>query len=212
MWTIILIWLMTNDKVEDPFLFVRFQILYMGVSINGVSQNGWFIISWMEHPIKMDDLEIPPFQETSICPFLWTPSEGVMVLTIARLGVQRENFEVLRSALWICSTKPCNGSSHVPLWIADVLFPDFGKMISSSLFLQMFSFLVSFHLIFHISHGRSPYLSTPCDRWCLDSAQVDCLTAGGRWLSWGGLDLWPGCLGCILWKIIITILITINNH
>ena len=29
-----------------------------GVSINGVSQNDWFII---EHAIKMDDLEVPLF-------------------------------------------------------------------------------------------------------------------------------------------------------
>jgi len=40
----------------------------MGVSINGVPQNGWLIIYniiLMGNPIEMDDLGVPPFQETS---------------------------------------------------------------------------------------------------------------------------------------------------
>ena len=40
-------------------------ILYMEVSINGGTPNSWMVY-FMENPLNMDDLRVPPFQETSI--------------------------------------------------------------------------------------------------------------------------------------------------
>ena len=54
-------WQMTKLNTRFCLFGFRFYTVYGGFHKWGtVSQNGWFIISWMEHPIKMDDLEIPP--------------------------------------------------------------------------------------------------------------------------------------------------------
>ena len=50
---------MDADQQSDAFDKCK----HMGVSKIGAPQNGWFI---MENPIKMDDLGVPPFQETPI--------------------------------------------------------------------------------------------------------------------------------------------------
>ena len=43
--------------------------MYMGHSINGDTPTAeWFIV---ENPIKMDDLEVPLFQETPMCIYIY---------------------------------------------------------------------------------------------------------------------------------------------
>ena len=53
-----------DRRPGDPLrLFILRQAVMWWFPKIGVPPNGWFI---MEHPIKMDDLEVPLFQETSI--------------------------------------------------------------------------------------------------------------------------------------------------
>ena len=50
-------------RLAPQLLRTWVQEIDMGVSINVDIKMGWFI---MENPIKMDDLKVPLFQETTI--------------------------------------------------------------------------------------------------------------------------------------------------
>ena len=58
----------------------------MGVSINGGTPSGWFIME--KKPIKMDDLGVPLFQETSIYIYIHTYMSSHINMSPSNFGAE----------------------------------------------------------------------------------------------------------------------------
>ena len=89
--------------------------IHMGVSINGGTQNVWFI---MEDPIEMDELGVPPLQETAICIYIYICM--YICMYIIRAGVKTyENYHMIGGILPF--TGPSKPSSSVVLAVVQVV-------------------------------------------------------------------------------------------
>ena len=71
-----------------------------GVSTNGDPKNGWLLL---ENPMKVDDLEVPPFQETSLNGSLeMTESCHVRAGNTRYINHHLICFKLMPSSCWIC--------------------------------------------------------------------------------------------------------------